>query len=140
MILTAGSRQSDRLTIDNECVRLGLGEACALVESLTGEFQPILLSRDPVGHIGYGCHPTIVSLQTGSTYDSSGRGQTAFVSGTVILMKVREKNERDKNNPLQFVLANAVGKLVAVITNVVRWSVINRHIRPTFSALYAAVN
>lgn len=54
--------------------------------------------------------------------------------------KSKEKNERDKNNPLQFVLANAFGKLVAVITNVVRWSVINRHIRPTFSAVYAAVN
>lgn len=84
------------LTIDSEFVNLGLGEVCALVESLTGEFQPILLPGDPVGHVGHGCHPTIVSLQTGSTYDSSVRGQTALVSGIVILTK--SKKERKKKS------------------------------------------
>ncbi len=52
------------LTVDTEFGDLGLGEVCALVESLTGEFEPILLPGDPVGHVGHGCHPTIVSLQT----------------------------------------------------------------------------
>lgn len=92
---------------------------CALVESLTGEFQPILLPGDPVGHVGHGCHPTIVSLQTQSTHDSSVGGQTASVSGILSLRKEREKKIREKNNPHWFVLANTDGKLAAVITDVV---------------------
>lgn len=84
------------LTIDTEFRDLGLGEVCALVESLTGEFQPILLPGDPVGHVGHGCHPTIVSLQTQSTHDSSVGGQTASVSGILSLRKEREKKSGRK--------------------------------------------
>lgn len=70
-----------------------------------------------MGHVGHGCHPTIGSLQTESTHDSSVGGQAAFVghcqSGR------REKKIREKNNPQWFVLANTDGKLAAVITDVV---------------------
>lgn len=77
--------------MDTEFGDLGLGEACALVESLTGEFQPILLPGDPVGDVGHGCHPTIISLQTESTHDSSVRGQTAMVSGILSLKSERKE-------------------------------------------------
>lgn len=69
--------QARQLTEDSELGSGGLGEARALVESLTGDFHPVRLPRHPVGHVGHGCHPTIVSLQTESTHDSSGRGQAA---------------------------------------------------------------
>lgn len=84
------------LTIYTEFGNLDLGEVCALVESLTGEFQPILLPGDLVGHVGHGCHPTIVSLQTQSTHDSSVGGQTALVSGILSLRKERKKKSGRK--------------------------------------------
>ena len=58
------ARSHSSLTVDADFFDLRLREVCALVESLTGEFQPVLLPGDPVGHVGHGCHPTIVSLQT----------------------------------------------------------------------------
>lgn len=69
------------LTIDIDYGVLGLGEVCALIESLTSELQPIILPGDHVGHVGYGYHPTIVSLVRQGTHDSSVGGQTGLVSG-----------------------------------------------------------
>lgn len=82
------------LTVDSEFGDLGLREVCALVESLTGEFQSILLPGDSVGHVGHGCHPTIVSLQTQSTDDSSVGGQRALVSGILNLRGEKKKSQR----------------------------------------------
>lgn len=83
-------KKLNSLTVDSEFGDLGLGEMCAFVESLTGEFQPILFPGDLVGNVGHGCHPTIVSLQRQSTNESSVSGQRALVS----VLGKRKKNQR----------------------------------------------
>lgn len=81
-----------------------------------------------MGHVGHGCHPTIVSLQTESTHDSSGGGQAASAPAIVIPAKGRGKkrgkggrgDQGEKTSPRRSVSGNTDGKLAAVITDVVR--------------------
>lgn len=108
------------LTKDAEFDDLGLGEVCALVERLTGELQAVILPGGLEGHVGHGCHPTMVSLQTQSTHDSSVLGDRQPWSVAFSVLGERERKRiREKNNPLWFVLANTDGKLAAIITDVV---------------------
>lgn len=74
------------LTIDNEHVALALGKVCALAKGLTGEFQPILLPRDSVGHVGHSFHPAVAPLWMENAQCGSGSGQAALDSNSVMLM------------------------------------------------------
>lgn len=74
------------LTIDNEHVALALGKVRALAKGLAGEFLPILLPRDSVGHVGHGCRPAVAPLQMENAHGGSGSRQAALVSNSVMLI------------------------------------------------------
>ena len=52
------------LTVDLKVGGVALGEACALVEGLAGEWKSVLLARHEVGQIGHAGHASVASLQT----------------------------------------------------------------------------
>lgn len=60
------------LTIDSDFSALCFGDFCTPVESHTGELHPIVFLGDAIGHVGHGCHPTIIPLQAQSTQFSTG--------------------------------------------------------------------
>lgn len=84
--LTKQTCNTVTLTIDTEHVALALGKARALAKGLAGEFHPILLPGDSVGHVGHGCRPAVASLQMENTHGGSGSGQAALLSNSVKLI------------------------------------------------------
>lgn len=102
------------LTKHANCFSFDFGGPCAVVKSLTGQLQSILLSGDPVGHIRLGCQPSIVPLQTQSIHDS-----LVICKDRIGLAASSAAEQEKKNNPHWFVLVNTDGKLAAVITDVV---------------------
>lgn len=84
--LTKQTCNTATLTIDNEHVALALGKVRALAKGLAGEFQPILLPGDSVGHVGHGCPPAVAPLQMENAHGGSGSGQAALVSNSVMLI------------------------------------------------------
>lgn len=98
---TAQEKLKKSRTIDDEIADLGFGEVCSLVESLAGELQPILLPGDPVGHVGHGCHPTIVSLQTQSTHDVRVAGGGRDGQPWSVIFGCRRESERRKKKNLR---------------------------------------